>query len=70
MKPWKKKSPMMLPLTSKLWLKNGEEIAAAATVIESVTDRALWFNEMVEEKELRLRFELNNAKLYSFKLKQ
>jgi hypothetical protein len=48
--------------------KKGEQLSAAATIVENVTDKQLWFNDKLDGNELRLRFELNNAKLYSFKL--
>lgn len=47
--------------------KDGNEIAAAATFMQTVTDRQLWFNTEIASKDIQLRFELNKAKLYSFK---
>ncbi len=46
----------------------GREIATSATVINTVTDKKLWFNNKINDKELKFKFVLTNAKLYSFKL--
>lgn len=48
--------------------KNGNLIATAAIVIETVTDKQLWFNDKINLNEVRLQFELSSAKLYSFKI--
>jgi hypothetical protein len=46
--------------------KDGKNIATATTVLETVTDGQLGFNEKIKSNEIRLQFELSNAKLYSF----
>jgi hypothetical protein len=46
--------------------KDGISIAAAATVLKTVSDEPLMFKEKIELNEVRLQFELSSAKLYSF----
>ncbi len=48
--------------------RDGNVIAEAEAVSETVTDRRLKLGKRVAAGEIRLRFELTNAKLYSFTL--
>jgi hypothetical protein len=47
--------------------KDGKRIAMAKTVLKTITDGRLSFSEKIELDEVRLQFELNNAKLYSIR---
>ncbi len=44
----------------------GSELATAKAITESVNDGRLELTKELDEKRIQLRFELNNAKLYSF----
>ena len=46
--------------------KSGREISLAETVSMTVTDGRLKLTEEINEDRIRIRFELNGAKLYSF----
>lgn len=48
--------------------KNGKVIAAAQTISETVTDGALKLPKKIPAGKIRLRFELEGAKIYSFSL--
>lgn len=45
---------------------NGNNLATAVDINETVTDGQLRFNEKINTEEIKLKFELNKAKLYSF----
>jgi hypothetical protein len=46
--------------------KEGNRIAEATTILKTVTDGKLGLKEKIKSNEVRLQFELSNAKLYSF----
>ena len=48
--------------------ENGKSIGRAKTIIQTVTNGRLLFEEKFVSEEVRLLFELSNAKLYSFRL--
>lgn len=50
--------------------KKGEHIASAETVSKTVTDGKLEFSEKISLDKIKLQFELNKAKLYSFSLNE
>jgi hypothetical protein len=45
---------------------DGKPISKAKTISKTVTDGRLELSERIESKEIRLKFEATNAKLYSF----
>jgi len=47
--------------------KDGKRIAMAKTVLKTMTDGQLSLREKIKSDEVRLQFELRNAKLYSFR---
>ncbi len=49
---------------------NGKLISNAKPVSETVTGECLVFEDEIKQEQVRLRFELSNAKLYSFKVDQ
>jgi len=55
----------------KVWVVDeaGHELAAATRIIQTVTDERLELDKSFEADSIRLKFELNDAKLYSFVLK-
>ena len=53
-------------ITVSLLDKNAKEIAAAQTITTTVTDGLLKFKRDIKQDHIRLRIELNRAKIYSF----
>ena len=44
----------------------GQDVVMARTVSKTVTDKKLKWNKKINTDKIRLKFEINNAKLYSF----
>jgi len=55
----------------KAWVVDGagKELAAAKPITKRVTDMRLELSDKIEKSRIQLKFELNNAKLYSFSYK-
>ncbi len=50
--------------------KNGDHLATAETVSNTITDGKLMFSEKISSDKVQLQFELSKAKLYSFNLSE
>ena len=44
----------------------GKDVVTAGTVSKTVTDGRLKWRKKISPDKIRLKFEINNAKLYSF----
>ena len=49
--------------------KDGNEVAKSQDISGTITDQALTWNKPIKSNTVRLKFELDNAKVYSFSFK-